>query len=125
VNKAPDGGGGESPGPGEQPSGRSGSRSSSRSSHKGLEDSLEELRRRILEVDEALVDLVGERKGLVLAIGKVKGELGLPVLDPGREAAVVRRAAALARERRVDEELTRDVIWRIIAAAREEQEGFS
>ena len=35
-----------------------------------LEDSLEELRRRILEVDEALVDLVGERKALVLAIGR-------------------------------------------------------
>ena len=89
----------------------------------GLEARLQELRKRILEVDEALVELVGERKELVLEIGRLKSELGLPVLDPAREAAVVRRAAALARERNVDEELTRDVVWRIMAAAREEQEG--
>jgi len=81
------------------------------------------LRKRILEVDEALVELVGERRALVLEIGRLKAEAGLPVLDPAREAAVVRRAAELARERGVDEELTRDVIWRIMASAREEQEG--
>ena len=84
---------------------------------------LEELRQRILAVDEELVELVGERKALVLEIGRVKGELGLPVLDPAREAAVVRRAGALAREKGVDEEMTRDVIWRIMASARAEQEG--
>jgi chorismate mutase/prephenate dehydrogenase len=88
-----------------------------------MDDRLEELRQRILEVDEDLVDLVGERKSLVLEIGRIKAELGLPVLDPAREAAVVRRAAELAREKGVDEELTRDVIWRIMASAREEQEG--
>jgi chorismate mutase/prephenate dehydrogenase len=84
---------------------------------------LDELRRRILELDEALVELVRERKALVLEIGQTKSEMGLPVLDPAREAAVVRRAAALAREKGVDEELVRDVIWRIMASAREEQEG--
>ena len=87
-----------------------------------MKDRLEELRMRILEVDEALVELVGERKALVLEIGRIKGELGLPVLDPAREAAVVRRVAALAREKGVDEELTRDVIWRIMASARGDQE---
>ena len=89
-----------------------------------MKDRLTELRERIVEVDEDLVDLIGERKSLVQEIGQIKTELGLPVLDPAREAAVVRRAAALARERDVDEELVRDVIWRIIAAAREEQEGL-
>ena len=88
-----------------------------------MTDRLEELRKKILEVDEALVRLVGERRALVLEIGRIKTELGHPVLDPAREAAVVRRAAALARDHGVDEELTRDVIWRIIASAREEQEG--
>lgn len=88
-----------------------------------LREELDDLRTRILEVDELLVSLVGERKELVLGIGRVKAALGLPVLDPSREAAVVRRAAELAREKGVDVELTRDVIWRIIAAAREEQKA--
>ena len=88
-----------------------------------MKDRLEELRQRILGVDEALVELVGERKALILEIGRIKAELDLPVLDPAREAAVVRRAAALARKKNVDEELIRDVIWRIMASAREEQEG--
>lgn len=84
-------------------------------------ESLEALRQRILEVDERLVDLIGERRRLVLLIGRLKAAQGLPVLDPSREATVVRRAAALAREKGVDEELTRDVIWRIMASAREAQ----
>ena len=66
---------------------------------------------------------VGERRTLVLEIGRLKAGMGLPVLDPSREAAVVRRAAELARKRGVDQELTRDVIWRIMASARGEQEG--
>lgn len=89
-----------------------------------MKDRLEELRQRIMEVDEELVDLIGERKSLVVEIGEIKNELGLPVLDPAREAAVVRRAASLARNHDLDEELIRDVIWRIIASARGEQGGF-
>ena len=88
-----------------------------------LREELGKLRERILKVDELLVSLIGERKALVLGIGKAKNALGLPVLDPSREASVIRRAAELAREKGVDEELTRDVIWRIIAAAREDQSG--
>lgn len=84
---------------------------------------LEALRAEIREVDERLVELVGRRRDLVLAIGQAKEALGLPVLDPGQEARVVRRAAELARARGLDEELTRDVIWRIMASARDAQEG--
>jgi chorismate mutase len=84
---------------------------------------LDALRKRILEVDEALVALVGERRDLVLEVGRLKLGLGLPVMDPAREAQVVRRAAELARQLGVDEELVRDVIWRIIASARDAQEG--
>lgn len=84
---------------------------------------LEELRSQIVELDRELVALIGRRRDLVLEIGRTKETLGLPVMDPPQEAKVVRRAAEIARELGVDEELTRDVIWRIIAAARDAQEG--
>lgn len=84
---------------------------------------LEELRSRIEVIDRQLVELIGKRRELALEIGRTKQALGLPVLDPRQEAKVVRRAAEIAREFGVDEELTRDVIWRIIAAARDAQEG--
>ncbi len=87
------------------------------------QEALDVMRERIMALDEELVALIGRRRDLVLEIGRMKGELGLPVLDPRREAAVVKRAAQLSRELGVDEELTRDVIWRIISSAREAQRG--
>jgi chorismate mutase len=87
------------------------------------EDQLETLRVQIRAVDRELVALIGRRRDLVIEIGAAKEALGLPILDPAQEAKVVRKAAALARELEVDEELTRDVIWRIIASARDAQEG--
>lgn len=86
---------------------------------------LEELRTAIEQVDRDLVTLIGKRRDLVLEVGRTKAELGRPVLDPPQEAKVVRRAAEIARELGIDEELTRDVIWRIIAAARDAQEGLT
>ena len=87
-----------------------------------LEARLDHLRKRITQVDDELIRLIGERRRLVLDVGRIKDALGLPVLDPAREAAVVRKAARRAREVGVDEEMTRDVLWRIIASAREAQE---
>lgn len=84
---------------------------------------LQEVRARIVELDDELIRLIGERRELVLEVGRLKADLGLPVLDPPREAQVVRRAAERARALGVDEELVRDVVWRIIASARAEQAG--
>ena len=83
---------------------------------------LSSLRERISDVDERLIRIIGERRDLVIEIGRIKAILDLPVMDPAREATVVRRAAVRARELGVDEEMTRDVIWRIIASARATQE---
>ena len=87
------------------------------------DDRLEALRSRIVALDRELVSLIGKRRDLVIEIGQAKSALGLPVMDPPQEAKVVRRAAEIARELGVDEELTRDVVWRIIAAARDAQGG--
>lgn len=84
---------------------------------------LDALRDRISQVDDQLIRLLGERRELVVRIGREKARIGLPVMDPGREATVVRKVARQARELGVEEELVRDVIWRIIASARAEQEN--
>ncbi len=83
---------------------------------------LEALRREIVAVDGDLVALLARRLALVEEVGRVKRRLGLPTLDPPREAEVVRRAAELAREHGVDPELARDVLWRIMASARDAQD---
>lgn len=84
-------------------------------------DPLEELRERIIAVDDDIIQLIGERRDLVLEVGRIKESLGLPIMDPAREARVVRRVAERSRALGVDEELTRDVIWRIISSARQVQ----
>jgi chorismate mutase len=84
---------------------------------------LARLRERISEVDEQLIRIIGERRDLVLEVGRMKEVLKLPVLDPAQEARVVRKAAQRARDLGVDEEMTRDVVWRIIASARATQEN--
>ncbi len=46
---------------------------------------LEDWRRKIDEVDRALVELLNRRAGYVLEIGKLKRKLKLPVYEPRRE----------------------------------------
>jgi chorismate mutase len=82
---------------------------------------LEAVRAEIGRVDEAIVFLIDERLRLARRVGELKRTGGLRVLDPGREAAVVRRAGALARDRGLDDEAIREVFWRLIEMARSAQ----
>jgi chorismate mutase len=82
---------------------------------------LDAVRAEIERVDEAIVFLIDERLRLARRIGELKRTAGLRVLDPSREAAVVRRAGALARERGLDDEAVREVFWRLIEMARTAQ----
>ncbi|MEX2609644.1 MAG: chorismate mutase [Gemmatimonadota bacterium] len=93
------------------------------SDRESLQARLDELRAAIAAVDGELVDVLARRIATAAEIGRVKGELGLPVMDPAREAEVVRRAAELARERGVDAEMVRDVVWRVMHGARGVQDG--
>jgi chorismate mutase len=82
---------------------------------------LEAIRAEIERVDEAIVFLIHERLRLARRVGELKRTVGMGVLDPSREAVVVRRAGALARERGLDDEAVRDVFWRLIEMARTAQ----
>ncbi|HKP77229.1 MAG TPA: chorismate mutase [Longimicrobiaceae bacterium] len=82
---------------------------------------LQELRERIQEIDHTLIGLIAERVGLAREIGDAKRELGLPTLDPAREAVVVRRAGELAREMGVGDEDVRYIFWHLIGLSRRAQ----
>lgn len=86
-------------------------------------EALETLRERIEAIDEQLVGLLAERTSLARATHTVKRRLGLPTLDPTREAAVVRRAGCLARAAALPEEAVRELYWTILALSRDVQQG--
>lgn len=82
---------------------------------------LRQARDGIEELDRALVALLARRVALAREVGAAKRTLGLPTLDPVREAAVVRRAGVLAREHGLDDEDVRYVFWQVIGMSRRTQ----
>ena len=83
---------------------------------------LDALRAEIERIDETLVQAIERRMQLARRIGQLKRESGLTLVQPAREAAVVRRAAELARATGIDGEAVREIFWRLIEMSRKEQE---
>ena len=83
--------------------------------------SLDRLRRDIEAIDQQLIALVGRRVTLARDIGQAKRSAGLPLLDPVREAAVIRRAGTLARAAGIDEEAVREIFWHLVGLSRRAQ----
>ena len=81
-------------------------------------DELARCRQQIEGIDRELVALLAKRVALSKEIGAMKKVAGLPTLDPAREAEVIRRAAALAREEGVNDEKVRDIFWHVIGLSR-------
>jgi chorismate mutase len=86
----------------------------------GSED-LTWLRTEIERIDRELIALIAQRVRLAQQVGEVKRTTGLPTLDPAREAAIVRRAGALARDADLDDEEVRDIFWHLIRLSRRAQ----
>lgn len=84
-------------------------------------EELARLRGEIERMDRALVAQIAERVQLAGRIGAAKRVLGLPTLDPRREAFVVRRAGELAREAGLPDEDTRYLFWHLIGMSRRAQ----
>ncbi len=83
--------------------------------------SLDAIRAEIERVDQTIIRAIAERMELARAVGRVKARAGQPVTDPAREAAVVARAAALARDAGLPEEEIRALYWQLIALSRRAQ----
>lgn len=57
--------------------------------------SLDDLRVKIDEVDRALIGLLNKRAELVVEVGRIKREAGLPIYVPNREAQVLSKVLAM------------------------------
>jgi chorismate mutase len=82
---------------------------------------LDDVRRRIEEIDRRIIAALAERLQLARSAAAAKRAAGAPTLDPPREAAVVRRAADLAREHDLPAEEVRTIFWHVIGLCRRAQ----
>lgn len=90
--------------------------------HETPSDELRRCREEIAKLDKDLIALLRKRVDLALKTGPLKREAGLPILDPGREATVIREAVESARAEGLAEEPVREIFWRILALSRSAQE---
>jgi len=76
------------------------------------------LRARIDAIDSGLIDLIATRLELTRQVSAIREASRLPREDLAGDAAVVRRASALARARGVEPEAARDMFWRLLDLSR-------
>jgi chorismate mutase len=79
-------------------------------------------RMQIEALDRQLIALLAERVALGRRTATLKRAAGMPILDPQREAEVIRRAVTTAREHALPEEAVREIFWHVVGLSRRVQE---
>ena len=74
------------------------------------QDKLSPLRRRIDELDQKIVELLNQRAGIVIQIGKIKQTDGSPIYAPDREQQILERIRKLNQGPLTD--ACMEAIWR-------------
>lgn len=82
---------------------------------------VDQLRAQIAALDEEIVERIAERVDLAGRIGVLKRDAGGSVLDPEREAAVIRHAVGAARDRGLPVEPVREIFWMLMQLCRSAQ----
>jgi chorismate mutase len=77
----------------------------------------------IERIDREIISLLSRRLVLGKRTGELKRLAGLPILDPTREAAVIRRVTEEARQAGLPPEPIREVFWQIVGMSRRAQEA--
>jgi chorismate mutase len=83
---------------------------------------LAECRSAIEQLDLHIISLLAERVALGQQTAGLKRTAGLPILDPQREAEVIRRAVVAARAKDLPTEAVRQIFWHIVGLSRRVQE---
>jgi chorismate mutase len=86
-------------------------------------EELSHCREEIERIDRDIIALLARRLVLGKRTGDLKRDAGLPILDPTREAAVIRRVTEEAREAGLPPEPIREVFWQIVGMSRRAQEA--
>jgi chorismate mutase len=86
-----------------------------------MNEDLARLRDGIEAIDREIVQLIAKRVELAREVGITKRKLNLPTLDPAREAVIIRRSGALAREAGLAEEDVREIFWHLVGLSRRAQ----
>lgn len=76
-----------------------------------------DLRKRIDQIDHAILDLLAERLSVVHAVGEEKQRKGLPVFDPKREERLLARLVESA-PLGLDEQSIRSIFAAIVSESR-------
>lgn len=84
------------------------------------DDELEQLRRRIDEIDEDFVELLARRFVVTRRVGRLKADRGLPPQDAIREAQIDAKVRRLAAKHELSEELVSEVLRAVIDRVVEE-----
>src|SRR5258708_37284369 len=85
--------------------------------------SLEEIRKKIDEIDSELIHLLNDRADLVHEVGLVKKEAGLSIFAPGREEALLQRLVQ-KRQRRLPETRIRAIYREILSGSLALEKGL-
>jgi chorismate mutase len=83
---------------------------------------LAECREAIEAIDRRIIALLADRIAVARRTGELKRAGGLPILDPQREAEVIRRSVTAAREHEIPTEPVRQIFWHIVGMSRAAQE---
>lgn len=82
-------------------------------------------REEIERIDDDIIRLLAKRLALGKRTAGLKRAAGLPILDPPREAAVIRRITTLARDAGIEPEPVRELFWQIVGMSRHAQEDLN
>ena len=71
------------------------------------------LRKKVDEIDDEIINLLGKRQSMVKSIGKIKKSNGVEILSAARERQILERILLNGEKKKVDLELI-DRIYRVI-----------
>jgi len=88
-------------------------------------ETLEELRKSIDNIDNAVVAMLAERFKVTARVGRYKASHRLPAKDPAREASQYARISELSQQYGLDPELAAAILALVIARVIEDHETIA